>query len=75
MDKWFVIFQKKNKLEDMSPFCGAIDTPLLNPSFDVSSGFQSWNGQPYLHVCMPQWHGQIVWIEIEVFRLFGNLLQ
>ena len=37
-------FFKKKSLEDISPFCGATDTP------DVSSGFQSQCGQPYSHL-------------------------
>ena len=55
LNKFFLFFVFFFKfLEDMSPFCGATDTPVLD-SGDVSSGLQSQNGQPYLslqrHMC------------------------
>ena len=44
-----VFFFYKKILEDISPFCGATDTPVWTSS-DVSSGLQSQSGQPYLHL-------------------------
>ena len=40
----------KKKLEDISPFCGATDTPVFWTPGDVSSGFQNQSRQPYLHL-------------------------
>ena len=36
----------KKKIEDIIPFCGATDTPVMNISF----GFQSQSGQSYSHL-------------------------
>ena len=42
----------ENNLEDISPFCGATDTPFWTSS-DVSSGFQSQSESSFLYAPLP----------------------
>ena len=49
VNRFLMISFFKNFLENISPFVGPL-IPLFWTSGDVSSGFQSQNGQPYLHL-------------------------
>ena len=51
--RFHLLFFLNKKLEDISPFCGATDTPFWT-SGDISSEFQSHSGQPYL--CLAEAH-------------------
>ena len=52
--------------ENTSPFCRATDTPFLT-SGDVSSGFQSKRGQPYLY--MGTWQFSSTNCEVSLLHL------